>query len=249
MRLRGKTAIVTGASSGIGRAAALKFASEGAHVVLSARRQPELEALARHIRLEGGESRLLAGDICAPDHFTGLTQLALEATGRLDIAFNNAGTVGTGGPLETIPQEEWQMVLATNLTSAFHAVQSQVPAMKVQGSGSIIFTSTFVGHTIGLPGMSAYAASKAGLIGLVQVLAVELGTHGIRVNALLPGGTRTGMLTDEKAEPYIASLHALKRIAEPDEIAAAALFLASDESSFVTGSAMIVDGGNSITKS
>lgn len=247
MRLEGKTAIITGASSGIGRAAALRFAKEGAHVVLAARREAELASLAGDIHAAGGSASHLSGNVRDPGYFAQLTDMAFETTGRLDIALNNAGMVGPVAPIETIPAEDWAAVLETNLTSAFHAAKSQIPAMKAHGSGSLIFTSTFVGHTIGLPGWGPYAASKAGLIGLVQVLATELGPLGIRANALLPGGTRTGLLP-EGAEDQIASFHALKRIAEPEEIAAAALFLASDEARFVTGSAMIVDGGNSITK-
>ena len=249
MRLAGKTAIITGASSGIGRAAARRFAEEGAFVILGARRENELAILAEEIRDAGGEAVWVAGDVTSPEHFALLTEAALGATGRLDAAFNNAGIVGDGAPIEAMDPANWHVVIATNLTSAFHAAQAQIPAMRAQGAGSLIFTSSFVGHTIGLPGMGAYAASKAGLTGLVQVLAVELGEAGIRANALLPGGTRTGMLSGgPEVETAIAGLHALKRIAEPEEIAHAALFLASDESRFVTGSAMLVDGGNSITK-
>lgn len=247
MRLQGKTAIVTGASSGIGRAAALRYAQEGAHVVLAARREAELASLASEICASGGSASYLPGNVRDAAYFAQLTELALNDTGRLDIALNNAGTVGPVGMIETIDMADWQMVIETNLTSAFYAARTQIPAMKAQGSGSLIFTSTFVGYTIGLPGWAVYAASKAGLIGLVQVLATELGPLGIRANALLPGGTRTGLMP-EGAEDQIAAFHALKRIAEPEEIAAAALFLASDESLFVTGSAMLVDGGNSITK-
>lgn len=247
MRLAGKTAIITGASSGIGKAAAARFAGEGAHVILSGRRENALRELTDGMRTAGGQAHFLAGDMASRSHIEGLTSLALETTGRLDIAFNNAGTLGTGGLICDLTETDWHEVIAVNLTSAFHAAQSQIPAMRKTGAGSLIFTSSFVGHTIGLPGMAAYAASKAGLIGLVQVLAVELGPEGIRANALLPGGTRTGMMANG-AEAQTAALHALKRVAEPDEIANAALFLASDEARFITGSAMLADGGNSITK-
>lgn len=247
MRLRGKTAIITGASSGIGEAAARRFAREGANVILSGRRVNLLDGLAEDIRANGRLAEYIAGDVTNPEHFPALTELALATTGRLDIAFNNAGIMGEETPVEDMSAENWMSVISTNLTSAFYAAKSQIPALKSQSGGALIFTSSFVGHAIGLPGMGAYAASKAGLIGLVQVLAVELGASGIRVNALLPGGTRTGMLASG-AEAAIASLHALKRMADPEEIASAALFLASDESRFMTGSAMTVDGGNSITK-
>lgn len=153
------------------------------------------------------------------------------------------------GPVTNMTNANWDGVIATNLTSAFHAAKHQIPALNKRGGGSIVFTSTFVGHTIGLPGMAAYAASKAGLIGLTQVLAVEHGAENIRVNALLPGGTKTEMAGDDpKAHEWVASIHALKRMAEAEEIAKAALFLISDQSSFVTGSAMTADGGNSVTK-
>ena len=249
MRLDNKVAIITGASSGIGEAAARLFAAEGASVVLGARRAERLEALCDEITAAGRQAVYLAGDINDPAYAKALTDRALSRFGGLDVAFNNAGTLGTGGLIAAMDPEDWRAILSTNLDGAFHMAQAQIPAMRARGSGSLIFTSSFVGHTIGLPGMGAYAASKAGLIGLTQVLAVELGTEGVRVNALLPGGTRTEMLSDEPgAEEFITSLHALKRMAGPEEIARAALFLASDEASFVTGSAMLVDGGNSITK-
>ena len=153
------------------------------------------------------------------------------------------------GPIPDMSPVNWEMVIATNLTGGFHAARHQISAMKLRGGGSIVFTSSFVGHTIGLPGMGAYAASKAGLIGLVQVLAAEHGAEGIRANALLPGGTRTAMAGDDPAfHDWVKGLHALKRMAEPEEIARAALFLVSDDSSFVTGSALMADGGNSINK-
>lgn len=249
MKLLNKTAIITGASSGIGEAAAHIFSREGAKLVLAARREARLDALCRQIRDSGGEAVYLAGDIGDRTFHERLCAKAVEQFGSLDIAFNNAGTLGLGGPFLEMAETDWRHVLSTNLDSAFHAAHFQIPAMRAAGGGSLIFTSSFVGLTIGLPGMAAYAASKAGLIGLTQVLAVEHGPDAIRVNALLPGGTRTEMFSGgPDAETHIASLHALKRMAEPEEIAHAALFLASEDSSFVTGTAMIADGGNSISK-
>ncbi|GAB5469013.1 MAG: SDR family oxidoreductase [Rhodospirillales bacterium] len=249
MQLAQKTVIVTGASSGIGEAAALLFAAEGAKLVLGARRQRELELLVGRIEAAGGTARCLAGDVQDDAYAAALVALAVSAYGGLDVAFNNAGAMGATAPLAEMPVENWQRVLATNLTSGFFAARQQIPALRARGGGSMIFTSTFVGHTAGLPGMGAYAAAKAGLVGLVQVLAAELGAEAIRVNALLPGGTKTAMAGDDLAVlEFVEGLHALKRMAAPEEIARAALFLASDASSFVTGSALLVDGGVSIAK-
>ena len=145
--------------------------------------------------------------------------------------------------------EAWREVLETNLNPAFFAARHQIPAMRARSGGSLVFTGSFVGHTIGLPGMGAYAAAKAGIVVLIQVLAVEHGRDGLRVNALLPGGTRTPMAgADREHLAHVSRLHALKRMAEPEEIAEAALFLLSDRASFVTGTALIADGGNSIHK-
>jgi NAD(P)-dependent dehydrogenase (short-subunit alcohol dehydrogenase family) len=250
--LAGKVALVTGASSGIGHASARLFAREGAAVVVSARRQTELRALVTAIEAEGGRAVALAGDVTDEDHARALVECAVDCFGGLDIAFNNAGTLGRAAPLPEMATEEWQQVLATNLTSAFLGAKYQIPALAARGCGSLIFTSTFVGYTVGMPGMVAYAASKAGLIGLVQVLAVELGAQGIRVNALLPGGTDTPMAREFantlEALAFVQNLHALKRLATPDEIARSALYLASDASSFTTGTALLVDGGVSINR-
>lgn len=250
--LSGKTAIITGASSGIGRAAALLFATEGARLVIGARRQAGLEQVADEIRQAGGDVTVLAGDVGDEDYCAGLVEVARQSYGRLDIAFNNAGMLGDLVPLPEMTPENWRQVMETNLTSAFLSARHQVPAMLETGSGSIIFTSTFVGHTAGMPGMAAYAASKAGLIGLTQVLAAECGPQNIRINALLPGGVDTPMAADVANTPetrdFVCGLHALKRIARPEEIARSALFLASDAASFVSGTAMLVDGGLSINR-
>ncbi|CAI2933230.1 SDR family oxidoreductase [Aminobacter niigataensis] len=248
--LNGKVAIVTGASSGIGRATAKLFADQGAKVVLAARRQAELGAVAGEIADAGGEVRTLAGNVRDEAYARALVDLAVDAFGGLDIAFNNVGLVGAMGPVTGLALEGWTEVLETNLTSAYLGAKHQIPAMLKRGAGSLIFTSTFVGHTVGMPGMTAYAASKAGLIGLTQVLAAEYGPQGIRVNALLPGGTDTPAATfktaDERA--FVEGLHALKRVAQPEEIARSALYLASEASSFTTGAALLADGGVSITR-
>ncbi len=245
-----KVAIVTGASSGIGRATALLFAEQGAKVVAAARRQAELDALAGEISEAGGEAAVLAGDVRDEAYAKALVELAAKKFGGLDIAFNNAGIVGNAGSVPDMTLESWRETLETNLTSAFLGAKYQVPAMIERGGGSLIFTSTFVGHTVGFPGMAAYAASKAGLIGLTQVLAAEYGARGIRVNALLPGGTDTPAATFKTPEEraFVEGLHALKRVAEPEEIAASALYLASDASSFTTGAALLADGGVSINR-
>lgn len=252
MKLEGKVAIVTGASSGIGRAAALLFAAEGARLVLAARGSGALEALAEEIRRSGGQAIAMAGDVREEAFAQALVQEAGRTWGRLDIGFNNAGTLAGCGDTMQVSAEDWQVGLETNLTSAFYAAKHQVPAMLRGGRGSLIFTSSFVGHTAGFPGTAAYAASKAGVVGLTQALAAEFGPRGIRVNALLPGGTDTPMARQmngtAEAIDHVASLHALKRIARPEEIAQAAFFLASDASSFMTGAAMLVDGGISINR-
>jgi NAD(P)-dependent dehydrogenase (short-subunit alcohol dehydrogenase family) len=251
-RLAGKVAIVTGASSGIGREAALLFASEGANVVIAARRKHLLDRLVDEITGNGGTAVAAAGDVCDESYVKELVATASKTFGGLDIAFNNAGTLGVSGDISSIPLEAWMHTLTTNLTSAFLSAKYQVPAMVERGSGSIIFTSSFVGLYVGLPGMAAYAASKAGLAGLARVLAAQYGPNRIRVNILSPGGTATAMaeqfIDSPETEQFVQSIHALKRIARPTEIAQAALFLASEESSFVTGSILSADGGVSICK-
>lgn len=250
--LEGKVAIVTGASAGIGYATARLFAREGAAVVVAARRESELNVLAETIRNDGGQAVAVAGDV-GDEHFAKkLTEETLQQFGRLDVAFNNAGILGAMGPVPDMSLPDWNQVIATNLTSAFLAAKYQLPAMLSGGSGSLIFTSTFVGYTAGMPGMAAYAASKAGLVGLTQVLASEYGAHNIRVNALLPGGTDTDAAREFANTPealeFVSNLHAMKRIAKPEEIAQSALYLASDASSFTTGSALLADGGVSINR-
>ena len=247
-----KVAIVTGASSGIGRATALLFAGEGAKVVVSARRRKELDGLVAEIAAAGGEAVACDGDVREEACAQALVEVATREFGGLDIAFNNAGALGEMGPVTEVSRDGWRDTLDTNLTSAFLGAKHQVPAMIERAGGSLVFTSTFVGYTAGMPGMAAYAASKAGLIGLTQVLAAEFGIKGIRVNAILPGGTDTPMghaaANTPETKAFVEGLHALKRIAAPEEIARSVLYLASDASSFMTGAALLVDGGVSINR-
>lgn len=252
--LDGKVVLITGASSGIGWACAKLFASRGARLIVTARREERLKALVSEIEQEGGNALFLTGDVQQESHAKELVGLALSHYGRLDVAVNNAGTLGVSTSIPEMSLEQWSHTLATNLTSAFLGAKYQLPAMIEAGGGSLIFVSSFVGYTVGFPGMGAYAASKAGILGLVKVLATTWGSKNIRVNALLPGGTDTEMNVANapgagpEVAAYLNQIHALKRLAKPDELAQAALYLASDASSFVTGTSMLVDGGVSVTK-
>ncbi len=250
--LADKVAIITGASSGIGRAAALLFAREGAQLVLNARTKGALDAVAAEVVAAGGQAVAHAGSVADEATAEALVALALREFGRLDVAFNNAGIFGEAGPTPGISRDGWNEALAINLTGAFLGAKHQIPAMLAAGGGSIVFTSTFVGHTVAFPGAAAYAASKSGLIGLTQALAAEFGAQGVRVNAVLPGAVDTPMFHATNATPeaqaFVTGLHALKRVSVPEELAQAALYLASPMASFQTGTAMLVDGGLSITR-
>lgn len=251
-RLNGKVAIVTGASAGIGRATAKLFAAEGAKVVVGARRADELDRLVAEIASEGGQAVALAGDVRDEAYAKALVDLAVARFGRLDVAFNNAGTLGEMGASTDVSLEGWNDALAINLTGSFLGAKHQIARMLENGGGSVIFTSTFVGYTAAFPGVAAYAASKSGLIGLTQALAAEYGPRGVRVNAILPGAVDTAMYREmndtPEAQSFITNLHALKRVGIPEELARSVLYLASDDSSFVTGTASLVDGGVSITR-
>jgi NAD(P)-dependent dehydrogenase (short-subunit alcohol dehydrogenase family) len=250
--LAGKVAIITGASSGIGRAIATLFAAEGARVVVAARRRELLDDLVRDIESDGGTACALAGDVSDESFARALVDQAKARYGGLDIAVNNAAALGPMGPTPDVTRAAWDDTMAVNLTGAFLAAKYQIPAMLERSGGSLIFVSSFVGYTAAMPGSAVYAASKAGIIGLMKSLAVEYGPQGLRVNALLPGGTQTpmadAMINTDEMKAFVRNMHALKRIAAPEEQARAALFLASDAASFVTGSAMLTDGGVSINK-
>lgn len=246
--LHNKVALVTGASFGIGRAIALAFAAEGAAVVLNARGETALAETVAEIRAAGGQAVDVVGDIGAPETHDALIAAAQREFGGLDIAVNNAAAVGPYLPLAEAALADWQEVMATNLTGAFLAAKSQIPAMLARGGGSLIFISSFVGTSVGISGMAIYGTSKAALMGLVKGITADYGAQGVRANALLPGGVDTRLAGDAAQKEWAAGLHALKRIAQPEEIAQAALFLASPMASFVAGSALYADGGNAAVK-
>ncbi|HEV7278143.1 MAG TPA: SDR family oxidoreductase [Devosiaceae bacterium] len=252
--LADKVAIITGASSGIGYATAKLFAQHGARLVVSGRRETELSALVEEIGSGGGQAVAIPGDVREEPVAAALVEAAVKRFGGLDVAFNNAGSVGESGGSHDLSVAGWRDTIDTNLTAAFLGAKYQLPAMLERGGGSLLFTSSFVGVTVGMPGMAAYAASKAGQLGLVRTLAVEYGTRGIRANAILPGGTETPSNTANapgagpEVRAFVEGLHALKRMARPEEVAQLAMFLASEAASFVTGTAILVDGGVSVSR-
>lgn len=245
-RFERKVVLVTGASSGIGRAAALLFASEGAHVVAVARRIEEGEYTVQQIWDSGGTGIFIQADISKAADCRLMVAEAEAAFGGLDIAFNNAG-IGRGGKFIADESEEsWEKVLDINLKGVFLSMKYEIPALLRRGGGTIINNSS-MGGLLANPGMAAYQASKHGVLGLTQVAALEYATQGIRVNAICPGATRSAMLERWFADPAVAArvatAHPMNRVAEPEEVARAALFLASGDSSFMTGHALAVDGG------
>jgi len=246
--LHNKTALITGASSGIGRAIALLFAEHGAKLVLTGRDPARLAQTEAEVSERGADAISYVGDVCDEALHARLLHLAADRFDGLDIAVNNAGGIGTVAPLAELSLAQWQDVIDVNLTSAFLGARHQIPALLSRGGGTMMFTSSFVGTSVGIPGMAAYAASKAALMGLVKGITADYAAQGVRANALIVGGTDTPMAGSEEQKIWAAGLHAVKRIAQPEEIANAALFLASGMASFVAGSALYVDGGNAAVK-
>lgn len=247
--LDGKVALVTGGTSGIGRASAILFAREGAKVALTGRRNAEGEAVVAEIVAAGGDAFFIAADLARVGEIQTMVEKVVSRYGRLDCAFNNAGISGVA-PLESIDEEAWDNLLDTNAKAAFFCLQAEAAQMKRNGGGAIVFNASVLAH-ISLPGTTMYGASKGALITLARAAAVELGPFGIRVNSISPSVTKTPMTTafmesNGIGHEALTTGIPLGRLAEPEEMAKAALFLLSDLSSYVNGHALIVDGGQSV---
>jgi NAD(P)-dependent dehydrogenase (short-subunit alcohol dehydrogenase family) len=251
--LNGKVVLVTGGTSGIGRASAILFAQEGAKVAFTGRRAAQGKAVVAEIEAAGGDALFIEADLTDIGGIPAIIDSVVARYGRLDCAFNNAGVSG-GGPLETIDEPLWDMVVDTNLKAQFFCLKAQAAQMKKQGTGgSIVFTGSVLASSF-LPGTNVYSASKAGIVSLAGAAAVELGPLGIRVNSINPSITRSEMTQGlivksadgSESHPYAIDVP-LGRIAEAEEMAQVALFLLSDRASYVSGQALIVDGGQSAT--
>jgi NAD(P)-dependent dehydrogenase (short-subunit alcohol dehydrogenase family) len=249
----GKVAIVTGASSGIGEATARLLASRGASVVLAARREEAMAALAEEIVSAGGTASFIRTDVSDAGEVAAMVAHAVETYGRLDIAVNNAGTGTQVYPVIDLPDEYWDSVLDTNLKGNFLCLKHQARAMLAAGNGGAIINVGSVNTFLGCPGAAAYCASKAGQLALTTSASAELAEHGIRVNLVCPGVTDTPMHHQIKANLGAEAFEGMKaqthqrRIGAPVEIASAIAFLASDEASFITGTTLTADGGFHLT--
>ncbi|QNE36284.1 SDR family NAD(P)-dependent oxidoreductase [Leifsonia shinshuensis] len=249
MRLAGKSAIVTGGAGGIGRATSLAFATEGARVAVVDLQLEAAEAVAAEIRAAGGEAIALGADVSSEPDVERVVAAVVEAFGGVDVSFNNAGIIRRTTAVETTV-EEWDRVFGVNVRGVFLMCKHVVPIMAAAGAGSIINTGSGWGLKGGGQAIS-YCASKGAVVNMTRALAIDHGPQGIRVNSINPGDVNTGMLRDEarqlgqEAGSFLAEAadRPLRRMGEPSEIAAAVVWLASDESSYVTGTALVADGG------
>jgi NAD(P)-dependent dehydrogenase (short-subunit alcohol dehydrogenase family) len=246
MRLQGKVAIVTGAASGIGKATAELFAAEGAKVVAADLNERDGAALAERL-VDSVVFR--RADVAVSDDVRGLVALAEERFGGLDVLFNNAG-IAVFKTIEETSEEEWDRVVAVNLRSIYLGIKHAIPAMRRRGGGSIVNTASVHGFATAA-GLGAYGATKHGVIGVTKSAALELARDGIRVNAVCPGAVDTPIMranlraVGDEAEQFakISEAEPIGRVGQPEEIAKAVLWLATDESSFVTGAPFLIDGG------
>lgn len=244
--MEGKAGIVTGAAGGIGRATAIAFAREGAAVVVTdlEERRSDGEETVRLVEADGGRALFVAGDVTRTTCHERLVAATVDAYGALDFAHNNAG-VEVQGLLTETSEDEWDQVMGINLKGVWLALRAQIPPMAAAGGGAIVNTSSLAG-LIGAPALSAYAASKHGVVGLTKTAAIEFASQGIRVNAVCPAAIATAMIRElpRERQQELASPQAIKRFGQPHEVADAVVWLCSDRASFVTGAAIPVDAGS-----
>ncbi|HYQ18663.1 MAG TPA: SDR family oxidoreductase [Polyangiaceae bacterium] len=246
-RLAQQVVLVTGAGSGIGAAAALGFAREGARVVLAGRREQELNAVAAQIERAHGAAAVAPTDVTDPSAVQALVKEVLDRFGRLDAAFNNAGTTAYA-PIEELTTESFDQVMATNVRGVWLLMKHEIEAMRAQGRGGAIVNTSSIAATGGTAGLSAYAASKGALDAMIRATALEVGGQGIRINNVSPGVVKTPMTAGLPAEALnaLAAHAALKRLGEPEDISRVAVWLCTDEARFITGQSIVVDGGFNI---
>lgn len=244
-----RIALVTGASRGIGSAAARALARRGARVAVSSRTVADLEKIVAEMKKEGGQGLAVACDVTEPDQIHQMVDRVVQEWGRLDIFVNNAGRGSPSLAVEEVSIEDWERTMTLNLRSAFLCVRAVVPVMKRQGYGRIVIVSSLAGRSYGRLTSLQYGTAKAGLIGLARNLAVQLGPHGICVNAVTPSVVATtrvkaqvDAMPEEDRQRLLAGIP-LRRLAEPEEVAAAIAFLASDDASYITGVSLDVNGG------
>jgi NAD(P)-dependent dehydrogenase (short-subunit alcohol dehydrogenase family) len=246
--LSGRTAIVTGGGSGIGRASAEAFARAGANVVVADVDARAASDTVDKIAADGGSASFVRADVTSAPDVAAMVAHAVTTYGRLDCAHNNAGVLGASSALVDYPDDDWDRVLAVNLTSVYLCLKAEVRAfLDADAAGAIVNTASYSG-LVAVPFASAYVATKHGVVGLTKAAAVEYGRKRIRVNAVCPGTVRTDMMTERmavnpKMEKALADVSPMRRIAEPTEIADAVVWLCSDEAAFVNGHMLAVDGG------
>jgi NAD(P)-dependent dehydrogenase (short-subunit alcohol dehydrogenase family) len=247
MNWKEQVALVTGASSGIGKATAAAFAAEGARVVLSDVQAPAGEDTVREIRARGGDAIFLQADVSRSQDVASLVERAVKHYGRLDVAFNNAGVEGVMGATEDCTEENWDRTLAVNLKGVWLCMRQELLHMRPRKRGAIVNCASIAG-LVGFPGLPAYVASKHGIVGLTRSAALEHAKEGIRVNAICPGVVWTAMVErivreHPEMQGQLTAGEPAGRMGKPEEIAAAVLWLCSDSASFVTGQALAADGG------
>jgi len=246
-KLHDKAALITGGGGGIGRATALAFARAGARLMLGDLDLAAAEETARQVVAAGGEAHAMRCDVSRPEEAEALVREAVARLGRLDYAVNNAGIEASQESTARLPVETWERTIAINLSGVFYCMRAELAAMRA--SGGVIVNIASVLGLVGFAGAAAYVAANHGVIGLTKVAAIEFAARGIRVNAVCPGFVETPMLervgvtSDPDRRAQIEGLHPINRLGRPEEIAGAVLYLCSDAASFVTGHALVVDGG------